>query len=112
MSPPSLSDLHAKLQLLETNLQYLNRSLRAYGLPIGLWLSPSKAAIVLGISGDRIKREIQRAEQQRATGKKGDLVYGKHYRNDQDPEAIDPTWKVNIIEFSEFLKIPPDDRQL
>ncbi|WP_204151897.1 hypothetical protein [Leptolyngbya sp. CCY15150] len=110
--PPSIRELLLKIQILELNQQWLNRVLIAYGLPIGTWLSPFKAASVLGVSLDRIKLEVERAERLRALGKKGDIVYGQHYRNGQDPEAQQASWQINVVEFSKILDIPPDQRKV
>jgi hypothetical protein len=109
---PTTQELLLKLQILELNQQWLNRVLVAYGLPIGTWLSPFKAATVLGISIDRIKTEIERAERMRALGKRGDVSYGRHYRNSQDPQAQQATWQVNVVEFAKLLEIPPDSRKV
>lgn len=100
-----------RLAIIEAQQQWISRILESQGIK-GSWLSPKEAASLLGVSRDRIIAEIERAEKLRALNKKGDLVYGKHYRNIQDPEAERPTWQVHIAEFDRVLAIPPDERKL
>lgn len=92
-------------------LNWIERVFETYGIK-GLWLSPAKAAPLLGISRDRIMTEIERAETMRATGKRGDLIYATHYRNIQDIEAEQPTWQVHVANFDQVLAIPPDRRKV
>lgn len=105
------TDLLKRVAILETQQQWINRVLESQGIR-GSWLSPKEASPLLGVSRDRIIAEIERAEKLRTFNKKGDLTYGKHYRNIQDPEAERPTWQVHVAEFDRVLAIPPDERKL
>ncbi|MEB3356473.1 MAG: hypothetical protein VKK04_07080 [Synechococcales bacterium] len=111
MSQPNLVELSKRLTVLETQQRWVRRVLETYGIR-GLWLSPGKASPLLSVGRDRIIAEIERAEKLRALGRKGDLIYGVHYRNVQDPEnSAKPTWQVHIVEFEKILAIPPDQRK-
>jgi hypothetical protein len=92
-------------------ITWIERVFETYGIK-GLWLSPGKAAPLLGVSRDRIMTEIERAEGLRALGKRGDLVYGTHYRNIQDLEVEQPTWQIQVANFDQVLAIPPDQRKV
>nr|WP_290223998.1 hypothetical protein [Trichocoleus desertorum] len=107
----TLAELNQRLEIVEAQQQWFSRVLETYGIR-GLWLSPGKAAPLLGVSRDRIMAEIERAERMRATNQKGDLIYGAHYRNIGDPESELPTWQVHVAEFEKLLAIPPDQRKL
>jgi len=111
MINPKRVDLSKRVEILEAQQQWVNQVLGTYGIR-GSWLSPAKAAELLGISRDRIMAEIDRAENMRALGKRGDLIYGVQYRNIQDPEVEQPTWQVHVIEFGYVLTIPPDQRKI
>jgi hypothetical protein len=111
MSKLNLAELHQRLSLLEAQQQWVQRVLETYGIK-GLWLSPGKASPLLGVSRDRIIAEIERAERMRATHKRGDLTYGVHYRNIQDPDSSTPTWQIHILKFEMILAIPPDQRKI
>lgn len=118
MDKLTLAALQQQVELLaqqqaQTNerVTWIERVFEAYGVK-GLWLSPAKAALLLGISRDRIMAEIERAEDMRALGKRGDLVYGKHYRNIQELGAEQPTWQVHVAKFDQVLSIPPDQRKI
>jgi hypothetical protein len=104
-------ELERRLARLETQQRWINRVLEAYGIK-GLWLSPAKAASLLGVGRDRLISEIERAEYARANRKPSDLHYGTHYRNIQDPkESAKPTWQVHIAEFDKIISLPPDERK-
>ncbi|MEP0911673.1 protein kinase [Leptolyngbya sp. GB1-A1] len=63
------------------------------------------------IDGQILSQEFARRKQFRAwriKGRKWNLVYGVHYRNDQGINSEQPTWKVHLGEYYEFTKIPPD----
>lgn len=116
--PRTIAELEQRLILLETfckqleaRQQWVERIFEAYGVR-GLWLSPGQAAPLLGISRDRIMTEIDRAEQRRISGGRGDLTYGIHYRNIQDPDAGKAAWQVHVAKFDEVLVIPPDRRRV
>lgn len=115
---PSTTDLMAMIEALqlktaqlEERQRWIERVFEAYGIK-GLWLSPAKAAPLLGISRDRIMVEIERAESMRIAGKNGDAIYGTHYRNIQDAEVGSPTWQVHVANFDQILLIPPDQRKV
>jgi len=117
-NPLSLASLSAEIEALklkhyqlEERQRWLERVFEAYGIK-GLWLSPAKAAPLLGISRDRIMSEIERGERMRITGKKSDLIYNIHYRNIQDPEVEQPTWQVHVANFDQILAIPPEQRKV
>ena len=111
MTKLTLSEAFKRLEILEAQQQWFSRVLETYGIR-GLWLSPGKAAPLLGVSRDRVMAEIERAERMRANSQKGDLVYGTHYRNIGDPELEQPTWQVHVVEFEKLLAIPPDERKI
>jgi len=106
-----LNDLEAKCNLLEAERDFLRSILRAFGIE-GHWLSPAKAAILLGSSRDRIMSDIETAELLRMQKRKSDLEYGVHYRNDRATTSEQPTWKVNILEYPKVFKIPPEQRKM
>jgi len=110
MAKLNLVDLDKRLSLLEAQQQWVYRVLETYGIK-GLWLSSGKASPLLGISRDRILSEIERAERMRALCKRGDVNYGIHYRNIQDPEVGQPTWQVRVAAFDQVLAIPPEQRK-
>jgi len=105
------TELQKRLAIVEAQQQWINCILEAQGIKDS-WCSLFGGAPLLGVGRDRIITEIERAEKLRTFSKKGDLVYGKHYRNIQDPEAERPTWQVHIAEFALVLAIPPDERKL
>jgi len=116
--PLSLADLLTEIEALklrhsqlEERQRWIERVFETYGIK-GLWLSPAKAAPLLGISRDRIMSEIERGERMRIAGKKGDLTYNVHYRNIQDPNVEQPTWQVHIANFDQILAIPPEQRKV
>jgi hypothetical protein len=109
MTRPTLAELQQRIDRLEAEQAWFRRVLETYGIR-GLWMSPAKAAPLLGVSMDKIKGEIHRAERKRALKQSCKLLYGVHYRNLQDEEAQDPTWQVHVAEFDRFLSIPPDER--
>lgn len=92
-------------------IEWIERVFETYGVK-GLWLSPAKASPLLGISRDRIMTEIDRAEAMRIAGKRGDLAYGTHYRNIQDPIVEQPTWQIHVANFDQVMVIPPDKRKI
>jgi hypothetical protein len=106
-----LQATNARLDQLEERQRWIERVFETYGIK-GLWLSPAKAAPLLGVSRDHIMCEIERAEKLRHQNKRGDLVYGRHYRNIQDPQAEQSTWKVHVANFDAILSIPPDQRKI
>lgn len=99
------------LEELQHRVEWLESVLLAYGIS-GPWLSPAKAAKILGFSRDKIIDEIHAAEKARATGKRSDLIYGTHYRNIASPESMEPTWQVNVTQFSKVVGgTPPESRK-
>ena len=106
-----IESLQLRQAQLEERQRWVERVFETYGIK-GLWLSPGKAAPLLGVSRDRIMTEIDRAEQMRIAGKAGDAVYGTHYRNIQDPDVGQPTWQIHVANFDAVLVIPPDQRKV
>jgi len=96
---------------LEERQRWVERVFETYGVK-GLWLSPAKAAPLLGVSRDRIMSEVERAERMRIVNKAGDLKYNVHYRNIQDPSVEQPTWQVHVANFEQILAIPPEQRKV
>ncbi|MBE9178748.1 hypothetical protein IQ268_09265 [Oculatella sp. LEGE 06141] len=105
-----MAQLKAEMLSMREQLSWMSRIFSAYGIR-GPWLTPPKAAPLLGLSHDRIIDEIDRAETLRMLGKQGDLVYGTHYRDDRSTESSSASWKVHVANFDEFLKTPPDQRR-
>lgn len=110
----SISDLEKQLNELrrehlavQEQVRWMVLLLRQIGADGG-WVSPQMAGIATGRSADRVKDDIYAAEKLRFQGKKSDLVYGEHYRNDQTPNSSQPTWKVHLLSYLEYTKIPPD----
>lgn len=103
--------LKLKHAQLEERQRWVERVFEAYGIK-GLWLSPAKAAPLLGVSRDRIMNEIDRAEKMRAKQQDGDAVYNVHYRNIQDPGVEQATWQVHVANFDQILAIPPEQRKV
>lgn len=108
---PTIAQLHKQLQQLRELVSWQGRILEAHGVP-GPWLSPAKAAPLLGVSRDRVMDEIRLAEQLRLNGKKSDLSYGVHYRNIGMADSQSPTWQVHLGKFGELLAIPPEQRKV
>lgn len=106
-----LTEVTQKLAMLEARLAWFERIFQAYGVQ-GPWLNPSKAAPLLGVSSDRIRDEIEMAEQLRLEGKTGDLIYNEHYRDIKDPRVNNSAWQVNVSKFAEVLGIPPEKRKV
>ncbi|MDA0267517.1 MAG: hypothetical protein O2890_04230 [Cyanobacteria bacterium] len=101
-----------RLARVENQQLWMNRVLESYGIR-GTWLSPAKAAPLLGVGRDRIVAEVERAEQARVLGQPSDLRYGHDYRNVQDPALSEkPTWQINVTGFDRVLAIPPDERKV
>jgi hypothetical protein len=42
----------------------------------------------------------------RSLGKRGDVSYGIHYRNIQDPEVGQPTWQIHVAAFDQASYSP------
>lgn len=105
-----LQELKAKFAVLDAEHQWLKQVCKMLFSIADPWMSPAKASPILGWSRDRIMKEIELAEKARALGQRSDVLYGQHYRNDQSPDATEPTWKVNLTEFSKLTTIPPDQR--
>jgi len=106
-----LAKLETRCNQLEERQKWVERVFESYGIR-GLWLSPAKAAPLLGVSRDRIMTEIELAEKFRIAKKSGDVHYGIHYRNIQDPGVEQSTWQVHIAHFDRLLMIPPDQRKV
>lgn len=104
-------DLETRYNQLEERQKWGERVFESYGIR-GLWLSPAKAAPLLGVSRDRIMTEIDLAEKLRIAKRPGDAQYGVHYRNIQDPGVEQSTWQVHIANFDRLLMIPPDQRKV
>lgn len=103
-----VKNLKEQQRLMREQLEWLKLLLQVQGVN-GPWVSPQVAATAIGRSRDRIILDIQTAEEWRTMlGKSWNLVYGKHYRNDQGMDAKQATWKVNLLEYYEFTLIPPD----
>lgn len=110
----TLVKLAAKISQLETEQQWMRQVLEVQGIK-GPWLSPAKAALLIGVSRDRVMDEIHASESLRAKGKKGDITYGIHYRdiiNIHDREVESSTWQVHIVRFAEIMAIPPNQRKV
>ncbi|MBD2156293.1 hypothetical protein [Leptolyngbya sp. FACHB-16] len=113
--PPTPKELHEQIstlqqqqQLMMEQLSWMRLVLKMAGVD-GPWVTPQIAAAATGRSRDRIMRDIETAEEWRtAKGKKWNMVYGVHYRNDQGIDASQATWKVHLLEYYEFTKVPPD----
>lgn len=101
-----IQPVRKRLTLLEAQQQWVYRVLETYGIK-GLWLSPGKASALLGISRNRILAEVERAEKMRSLGKCGNVNYGIHYRNIQDPEVGQPTWQIHVAALNQVLAILP-----
>jgi hypothetical protein len=109
-----LSDLAEKIAQLEVTQSWMQQLLETQGIK-GPWLSPAKAAAIIGVSRDRLMDEIEAAERLRAQGKKGDLIYGIHYRNIaniHDPDVDSSTWQIHFVKFADIMTIPPDQRKV
>lgn len=108
----TLSKLAPKINQLEVEQQWVRQVLEVQGIK-GPWLSPTKAALLIGVSRDRIMDEIKATEVLRTRGKKGDLIYGVHYRNIaniHDPDVETSTWQVHLVKLIEIMAIPPEQR--
>lgn len=111
----TVTELQKKLDALEQNNQIVVQELKWMKLVLkmvgvdGVWVSPEVAATAVGRSRDRVMGDIETAERWRhVKGKNWNLVYGVHYRNDQRQDSKQASWKVNLTEYYEFTKIPPD----
>lgn len=99
-----------EIKMIEDRLKHIESVLRAVGLPADPWMSPGDAATVLKLSRRAITDRIHRAEKLRIARKKVDCKYGIHYRNDAEPDASYPIWKVNLNAWRELLNSPPEER--
>lgn len=103
----AIAQLKEQQKLLAEQVEWMRLCLKMVGVE-GPWVSPQVAGMATGRSRDRVLADIQMAEEWRCHGRKWHLTYGKHYRNDQTPTATQPTWKVHLLEYAEFCKVPPD----
>lgn len=92
------SELNKRLKAVEQQIQWMRRILEVHGVS-GPWLSPQKAADLLGVSRSLIVERIKSAESGRANG----LTYGEHYRNIAAQDASEPTWQVHLLNFEGHL---------
>jgi hypothetical protein len=92
--------------MLEQKVEWMSQILAARSIE-GAWLSPAKAAAILGVSRHRLMEEIQQVQLQ----KNSDLKCGIHYRHKGKAGAVRPNWQVNAVEFAKVLTIPPQHRQ-
>ena len=103
-----LANLKQQLQLLSEQVDWMKLVVKMAGVD-GPWVSPQIVGAAIGRSSERIRQDIQTAEEWRARGKKWHLVYGVHYRNDQAVNASQATWKVHLPKYYEFVvAVPPD----
>lgn len=109
----NLKDLKAIVEQQGVAIAWMQQVLATQQIK-GPWVSPAKAAELLGVSRDRIMQEVGAAEACRAIQEKHDLAYGQHYRNIQDPSVSGEraTWQINFVEFQGILNTPPDRRNL
>lgn len=112
---PTPKDLHEEVAQLKQQLQLVNEQINWMRLVVkmagvdGPWVSPQVAGIATGRSRFRVMADIETAEEWRTQrGKNWNMVYGVHYRNDQGQDSAVAAWKVHLIEYYEFTKIPPD----
>ncbi len=103
----TIETLKLEIQTQREELNWMRLVLKQAGVN-GPWVSPQVAAFATGRSRDRVMQDIETAEAWRIKGRKWNLVYGVHYRNDQGVDATQPSWKVHLSEYYEFTKIPPD----
>ncbi|ESA36539.1 hypothetical protein N836_07130 [Leptolyngbya sp. Heron Island J] len=96
--------LAEQIRFLENRIFILERTLKALGLPLSEWVSPNQASNLLGISRGRILSEVKVAEYARATRKRCDLSYGKHYRK------VGSDWQINWQLFQSVINTPEDER--
>jgi hypothetical protein len=114
MAKITLEEFEQRLKTLEADQNWMRLLLKSSGID-GPWISPAQAAAALGLSRDRIMKAIEQAETVRAsaTKKQEFLLYGIHYRNDQDENSDKPAWKINLQNFSEvWNSTPPDQRKV
>lgn len=112
---PTYADLKEEIATLKQEqrvmleqLSWMRMVLKMVGVD-GPWVSPQVAGIATGRSRDRVMQDIEIAEMWRTQkGRNWNMVYGTHYRNDQGMDATQATWKVHLLEYGEFTKIPPD----
>ncbi|PSB00837.1 hypothetical protein [Merismopedia glauca] len=98
--------LEKRIQVLEQKIEWMSQILAAHRID-GPWLSPAKAAPILGVSRQHLIAEIQQAQLQ----KNSDLKCGIHYRHKGKAGAIRPSWQINVVEFAKVLAIPPQYRK-
>lgn len=96
--------LAEQIQYLENRISLLERTLKAFGVPLCEWVSPNQASSLLGISRGRILSEVKIAEYARATKQRCNLTYGKHYRK------VGSDWQINWQLFLVVINIPEDER--
>lgn len=103
----TIETMKLEIQSQREEINWMRLVLKQAGVD-GPWVSPQVAAIATGRSRIRVMQDIEAAEAWRIKGRKWNLVYGVHYRNDQGINSEQPTWKVHLGEYYEFTKIPPD----
>ena len=96
--------LAEQIQYLENRISILEKTLRAFGLPLCEWVSPNQASNLIGISRGRILSEVKTAEYARATRQRCNLSYGKHYRK------VGSDWQINWQLFQVVINMPEDER--
>lgn len=107
-------DISNQVNQLQTDVEWIRQLLEVQGVS-GPWLTPNEAAPILGVSGDRIKDEIEAAEYARINSKKSDLIYGEHYFNAQNPHDTRiqrPSWKIHFQKFGTVIKRPTEQRTI
>ncbi|MBW4619297.1 MAG: hypothetical protein KME17_08050 [Cyanosarcina radialis HA8281-LM2] len=98
--------IEQRVRVLEQKVEWMSQILSAHSID-GPWLSPAKAAAILGVSRHRLIEEIQQAQLEKNT----DLKCGIHYRHKGKVGAVRPSWQVNVVEFAKLLAIPPQHRK-
>lgn len=103
-----LSELERRVEEQSSQLRWMALIIRAAGVN-GPWVLPRLAGAVTGRSYDRVMADIDTAEHWRCVKRRQwNMIYGIHYRDDRSPTAKQPTWKINLPEYIEFIKIPPE----
>lgn len=106
-----MNELLPIINSLEQRLLYIEALVKAVGLPIEPWVSPTEAARLLQVSPNTVRGWIVKAEDDRVKGTPTDFQYGLHYRNVQSSDSQQPAWRINVSEAAKFLNIPPDKRK-
>jgi hypothetical protein len=113
MAKSKTAQIEQKLEALQAQMSQVQLLLNAVGIN-GPWVTLQVASAALALPVSRLRDECDRAEDKRAKKEKCDLIYGTHYRIDNDPHDPEPpqrrTFKVHLQNFQRVILKPANER--